>query len=354
MSIKVAYITLSRKGGMIHYIRQLITHLPESIDSILITRMIPDVIPRTTCYRFGLDFKNILSEYRKIVETIQLFDPDIIHITSGHILLLPLMRKFRHKPIVITLHDVIPHTGENTWLHRLIIAGQIRSSTHIFVHGSLQKGELIKGGISENKISVIPHGDYSFFRDYQLDAISEEDSVLFFGRIVEYKGLNRLLDVMIMLGNKYRFKLIIAGEGNLAPYQEKIRRINHELIEVHNQFIDDEQVARFFQRAKLVVLPYMEGTQTGIIPIAYAFSKPVIATDVGSFSEAIEDGKTGLLIPPNNSEMLKNAIIRLMTDDSVRKEMGKNGYLKMNTDLSWDTVLSGTLPIYSQIIEMNK
>ncbi len=159
---------------------------------------------------------------------------------------------------------------------------------------------------------------------------------------------------MIQLQKKYRFKLIIAGEGNLALYQDKLARIDPKLFEIHNQYIDDEKVASFFQRAKLVVLPYTEGTQTGIVPVAYAFGKPVIATDVGSFSEVIEEGKTGLLIPPANDEMLQNAIVTLMTNDSLRKEMGKKGLMKMNTDLSWETVLSITIPVYHKVINMKK
>jgi alpha-maltose-1-phosphate synthase len=316
--------------------------------------MIPDIITRTTCYRFGLDPKNILFEYRKIVETIQLFNPDIIHITSGHILLIPLIRKFRHKPIVVTLHDVTPHSGENTWLHRYIIASQIHSATHIFVHGSDQKKELIRMGISENKISIIPHGDYSFFRDFQTGGVTEEDAILFFGRIVEYKGLDLLLDAMIVLQKKYRFKLIIAGEGNLTPYQDKITRIDPKLIEIHNRYIEDDQVARLFQRAKIIILPYTDGTQTGIIPIAYALSKPVIATNVGSFSEVIENEKTGLLIAPNDNQALQNAIIRLMSDDSLRNQIGKNGYTKMQADLSWNNIISEIISVYDRIVMAKK
>jgi alpha-maltose-1-phosphate synthase len=316
--------------------------------------MIPDVFPRTPCYRFGLDPRNILFEYQKIVQTIQSFNPDIIHITTGHILLTPLMRKFRDKPIIVTLHDVTPHSGENTWLHRYIIASQIRSATHIFVHGSLQKRELIKSEISENKISVIPHGDYSFFKEYWINGIPEEDSILFFGRIVEYKGLNLLLDAMIVLQKKYRFKLIIAGEGNLTPYQDKITRIDPKLIEIHNRYIEDDQVARLFQRAKIIILPYTDGTQTGIIPIAYALSKPVIATNVGSFSEVIENEKTGLLIPPNDNQALQNAIIRLMSDDSLRKQIGKNGFTKMQADLSWNNIISEIISVYDRTVMAKK
>ena len=354
MTIRIAYITLSRRGGMIHYIRQLITHLPANIDSILITRNIPDSIPKTTCYRFDLNFRDLYSGYRRIIRIIRSFDPDIIHITSGHILLVPLMRRFRCKPIIVTLHDVIPHTGENTWLHRFIIGSQIRYATRIFVHGSLQKKELIYAGVPEEKITIIPHGDYSFFRDQGNREIPEEKSVLFFGRIVEYKGLNNLLTALIDLQQEYPVKLIIAGEGDLEPYRKNLYRIDHRLLEVHNRYIGDQEVASFFQRSEFIVLPYTDGSQTGIVPIAYAFHKPVVATDIGSFSEIIEDGKTGLLVPPNDPEALKNAMVRLISDQTFRRQLGENGYSKMQKDMSWDTVLSRTIPVYNQTLEKTR
>lgn len=339
---------------MIHYIRQFITHLSPVINPILITREIPDIFPGIPCYRYGLSPSNIFCEYREIVKTIQSFNPDIIHITSGHILLVPLMRKFSKIPIIITLHDVSPHTGENTWLHRFIIASQIRHATHIFVHGSSQKSELVNTGIDEKKISIISLGDFAFFSEYSDEGIPEENAILFFGRIVEYKGLHHLLDAMTRLPENFRIKLIIAGEGDLTPYRESLARIDHDLLEIHNRYIEDNEVAGFFQRAKLVVLPYTDGTQTGIIPIAYVFNKPVIATDVGSFSEAIDDGKTGLLVQKNSPASLRTAIIRLIEDDSLRKRMGENGHLKMQNDLSWETVILKTVQVYTQVVNSRK
>lgn len=347
--MNVVYITLSKKGGMIHYIRQLIGHLPETVSPVLITRLIPDTIPRTTCCRFGLEPATIVSGYQKIVRAIEASGPDIIHVTTGHILLIPLLRKFRHIPVVVTLHDVTPHSGENTWLRRYIIACQIRHAAHIFVHGRLQKEALIAAGVPENRISVIPHGDFSFFTRYRTEGVPEEDAVLFFGRIVAYKGLGCLLDAMARVREKMPVKLIIAGEGSLASCRDMLAGIGGDQIEIHNRYIGDAEVAGFFQRAKVVVLPYTDGSQTGVVPIAYAFGKPVIASDVGSFAEAVDDGKTGLLIPPNDPGILCDAILGLIPDDTRRREMGACGQRKLERDLSWDAVIKETVSVYSRV-----
>jgi glycosyltransferase involved in cell wall biosynthesis len=69
---------------------------------------------------------------------------------------------------------------------------------------------------------------------------------------------------------------------------------------------------------------------------------------VGSFSEIIETGKTGLLIPPEDNLALQNAIINLMSDNLLRRQMGENGHMKMRNELSWDKVISETIPVYIQ------
>ncbi len=90
-------------------------------------------------------------------------------------------------------------------------------------------------------------------------------------------------------------RLVVAGDGSLAPYGDLLA---DERIEVVNRFIDDAEVPALFARCRLVVLPYIEGTQTGVIPIAYAFRKPVVVTDVGAIPEVVEEGRTGLHRPP--------------------------------------------------------
>jgi glycosyltransferase involved in cell wall biosynthesis len=115
---------------------------------------------------------------------------------------------------------------------------------------------------------------------------------------------------------------------------------------MHNRYIPDSEVPIFFRRASIVVLPYIEATQSGIIPIAYAFGKPVIASRVGDIPDVIESEKTGILVESGNSKVLANAMIRLLTNEQLRNEMGFNARRKMETELSWRIIAGRTVEVY--------
>lgn len=282
----------------------------------------------------------------KFLFTIHKERPDIIHCNESPMWLsffLPLLIKY---PIITTIHDVNTHTGTRKFDQIIGKRMHIMFSDALIVHGEKAKKEL---KVNTNCF-VIPHGDYSFFLNYIKDDINEErDTLLFFGRIEEYKGLEYLIKSIPYIANEFPdIRLIIAGSGDFSKYKTMI--LNNKNYEVHNRFIPDEEVSSFFQRAKIVVLPYVEGTQTGIIPIAYAFNKPVVVTDVGSIPEVVENGKTGFIVSSKDSNALAEAIIKLLKDDKLRKEMGKNAHRKMKEELSWDKIAEKTIEVYKSVL----
>jgi glycosyltransferase involved in cell wall biosynthesis len=141
-------------------------------------------------------------------------------------------------------------------------------------------------------------------------------------------------------------KVVIAGSGDFI---EKDIIEKSPYFEIYNYFIAEEEVGKYFQRASLVVLPYIEGTQTGVIPIAYAFKKPVVVTNVGSIPEVVDEGVTGYIVPPKDPNALANAIIKLLNNDPLRKQMGENAYKKMGNELSWDFIAGETCKIYNEV-----
>lgn len=357
--MKIMIITLNTYGGMIHYTSQLANALSKREEVTVIAPVgverknfaenvkIIELQLGTVIKKFFINTL-LLTRPLKFLDTIYKEKPDMIHIQGCHLwlaLFLPFLTEFS---IVTTIHDVNPHIGSRKFDQIIGRNIHIRFSDCLIVHGDRAKKELK----INKKCYVIPHGDYFFFLDYECDHIPEENAVLFFGRIEKYKGIEYLIQSMDgILKDFSDTKLIIAGEGNLSRYITMPLTNKH--YEIHNRFIPDEEVPSFFQRSKVVVLPYIEGTQSGIIPIAYAFKKPVVVTNVGSIPEVVDDGKTGFIVPPQDVNALADAITRLLKENKLRREMGENAYKKMKEELSWDTIAEETIEVYKEAIEVN-
>jgi glycosyltransferase involved in cell wall biosynthesis len=98
------------------------------------------------------------------------------------------------------------------------------------------------------------------------------------------------------------------------------------------------------------VLPYLEASQSGVVPVAYAFGKPVVATRVGGLPDVVEHGQTGLLVPPGDSQSLARAVIDLLTDDARRRDMGARARRFAETELSWSRIGQRTLEVYQKVL----
>ena len=293
-----------------------------------------------------------------LIRYINKIKPDVIHIQeSGNIFFIFALPFIKRYPIVSTNHDVKPHLGFEKGvkssireIKRKIVTG---CSNKIIVHGGYLKNIAISYlHIKAEDIYVIPHGEFSIFGKWseKRNVSEEQNAILFFGTIGKYKGLDYLITAEPIISRAIpKLKIVIAGRGEYFQECEK-RMVNKERFECHNRFIPNEEVPELFQRASVVVLPYIDASQSGVIPIAYAFKKPVVVTNVGSIPEVVNDGKTGFIVPPRDSKALADAIIKLLKDDKLRKEMSKNAYKKMKEELSWDKIAEKTIEVYKEAI----
>lgn len=359
--MKIALIVGNKDGGLVHYTSQLANALgnlyevtviaPKGVNREYFSNQI--IIQEMGFLTIGkLLHKEILS-VGNLVRSIQNINPDVIHILSPLIsacFALPFLRKY---PQIITVHNPI---SLQTKRHLLLLLSDIvvnalyvRRADIAIVHGNQLK-EILSKKVPEEKIKVIPHGDYSFFKKWKKNNVKEDKSVLFFGFIAPRKGIRYLIKAEPLIAERISdAKIVIAGKGDFKKYEKGIK--NKNCFEIHNKTIPNEQVAELFQRASVVVLPYIKASQSGIIPIAYGFKKPVVVTNVGSMPEVVDNGKTGFIVPPKDSEALAEAIIKLLKDDKLRKEMGETAYKKMKEELSWDKIAEKTIEVYKGAIQ---
>jgi glycosyltransferase involved in cell wall biosynthesis len=233
------------------------------------------------------------------------------------------------------------------------------------------KEELIQQfGVSYRSVTVIRHPINNAFPDTALTPLEakrhlgitgEEKTILFFGRIKPYKGVEHLLAAcqQLMVSDPSH-RLIIAGEVQRGDekYFEGLRsavisELNRGQIILKTQFIPDEDIELYLKCADVLVLPYNEIFQSGVLFLAYSFGLPVIATDVGSFREEIVEGSTGYLCKPANPADMAEAIKTYFASDlyhnldSRRQEIKDYAYIHH----SWDAVAELTRNVYAQLLQ---
>lgn len=281
---------------------------------------------------------------QQLVRHIRSFNPDVIHLQQGHLwfnFALPLLRD---SPLVVTSHDPVTHMGEKT-SQRILDWGFCRAD-QIIVHVPQMKDLIIKRlHMSSSRVHVIPHvlcGDDSTRTYFQ----EEEQCVLFFGRIAEYKGLEYLIRAEpLITAQMPQTRIVIAGNGKDISHYRRMMT-NPERFTIHDEYVSDEKRAELFRRASVVVLPYVEATQSGVIPVANSFGKPVVATTVGGLPAQVDDGKTGYLVPPRDERALADAIVRLLSDRNLRRQLGTNGKQKIIIEARPSVIARNTLSIY--------
>lgn len=264
-------------------------------------------------------------------------------------LLFPLL-KLLGVDLVFTAHNVLPH--ENSRVDYLLRSVVYRSAKIIVVHSEYIKNKLTKGfRIDQKKVKVIPHGNFDHYTPRaplsKAEAraslnLSEMDNVaLFFGFIREYKGLDLLLDAFEIYNRQSRsLRLVIAGAAHPPElenhYRRRIDRISaDDLIMFHMGFVPPEKVAAYFVACDVVILPYKEIDHSGIVHLAYSFGRPLIATNVGDFPEAIEDGKSGYLLKENSAECLSETMLRAFSNGTGLEDMGNYARKLSETKYSW-------------------
>jgi len=144
-------------------------------------------------------------------------------------------------------------------------------------------------------------------------------------------------------------KIIIAGRGeDMQHYRNGMH--DPASFVVLNDWITDQHRSELFARCSMVVLPYIEASQSAVTPIAYAYEKPVIVTRIGGLPDMVDHGKTGLLIPPRDVDALADAMLQLLRDRTARIEMGRAGKRKLLRECAPPVVVAQTLDVYRQAI----
>ncbi len=150
----------------------------------------------------------------------------------------------------------------------------------------------------------------------QLDP--EQPLLLFFGFVRRYKGLRHLIRALAFAREHIPAKLLVVGEfwEDERPYRTLVQELGLEdAVIFQNTYVPNDEITRYFSACDVVVMPYLEATQSGVAQLAIGFEKPMIATSVGGMAETIQDSENGLIVPPADPAALGNAIVRFFNED---------------------------------------
>lgn len=328
--------------------------------------------------RFSKKLFQVLLYYARLIRYVTIAKPRLLHILwNGKFeyfdrTLLMVYCKLRGKKIALTAHNVNrgKRDSNDSLLNRLTLRIQYRLVDHIFVHTDKMRTELLEDfGVRGEAVTRIPYGLNNAVPSTvltpataknRLGIASAEKTILFFGRIAPYKGLEYLLTAFHKISSNHaNYRLIIAGEP-MKGYEEYINRIHQIVNQAESQdriipkleFIPDEDTELYFKAADVLVLPYKDIFQSGILFLGYSFGLPVIAADVGSFREDIVQGETGFLYSPGDSMDLANAIETFFESDLYKDLNTRRGDIRdyACARYSWDTVGELTRKVYEGLV----
>jgi len=344
--LRIALIgpTYPYRGGIAHYTTLLAEALRQQHETLLISfsqqypawlfpgrdDRDPSKRPLRTPAEYLLNPLNPLT-WARTLRRLRQWQPDLVVMQWWHPFWFPAwsylgrgVRRLPGRPSLVYLcHNILPHE-EGGRLSQAILPQLIRFTLRTangFVTHSQSDKQILAQILPDHLITVSP-----------LPVTVPEDRplLLFAGFVRPYKGLDVLLDALALVQQPCH--LLVAGEfwQGTAVYETQIAQLGiGDRVTLLDEYLSNEALAACLQRANVVVLPYRSATQSAVVQLAFGAGCPVITTDVGGLAEVVENGRTGLIVPPEDPSALAAAIDRYLAEglESVFREriVGENG-----------------------------
>lgn len=243
--------------------------------------------------------------------------------------------------ILFICHNVVEH--ESKIIDKICTKIVLKKGDYFIVH-SKEDLENLKKIIPGADVKQSFHPTYEIFSSALVDKEEAQrklcirgNTILFFGFVRPYKGLNYLIAAMPIIIKHVDIILLIVGE--FWEGEEEYRRQIEDLgvggnIKIINKYVPNEDVGLYFAASDIVVLPYVSATGSGIVQVAFGCSKPVISTTVGCLPEVIDDKKTGYVVPVRDPQAIADAVISFYKEGE--KEEFVNNIIEKKEKFSWD------------------
>ncbi len=375
MRIAVVGLTHPFRGGISHYTTLLVKALSREHDARLfaLKKQYPGVLfPGKTQLdqsqtKVEVPARRILVPWSPLtwVRTafeIRRFRPDLCVFQYWHPFFAPAfgsVSRALHCPVVWELHNVMPH--EPSLATRALARYGFSSADGFVVHATRELERL--GSLLGSPVArVVPHATYEELAGTgpdrreareRLGLPREGRIILFFGYVRPYKGLDILLRAMPEIHARTGATLLVRGEW-YEPF-ERSRALVESLgiesaVDMEDRFVANEEIPVLLAASDLVVLPYRDGTASGVVQLAMAAGRPCVVTKVGGVAEAVEHGVTGLVVEEGTPSAVADAVATYFSDQVDGPAMEEACRRISRERFGWDRTVSGILGVYEEIV----
>lgn len=248
-------------------------------------------------------------------------------------------RTVKYKRMIAVCHDPIRHSKDKTqYIDWMFGFNRVfRKADYIIVHSRRFVETAEKKYRKKGRVRYLPHGPFNSYNEEETVKIPYDGKTynfLFFGTINEYKGIAVLGEAYKKLSEKRKeISLTVAGSGDFSKYKKLFDGLKN--VRIYNRWIENNEVKGFFTGENVIlVLPYLDSTQSGVIPIAYENGVPVIASRTGGLQEQVEENVTGIMFEAGNVDELADAMERMIMDYGKRQMFAAN-QKKYLEEVSW-------------------
>ncbi|NKD88718.1 glycosyltransferase family 4 protein [Haematospirillum sp. 15-248] len=293
--------------------------------------------------QFGLRSIRLPMLKRRFARYIREQKIDVVFCTMDHLWGAFLVSAIRDSDAVylLTVHDATRHPGEDQGQRRWLLRRDINASDSALVL-TRSVGLSLQANYSypADRVFLSAHGhfgDGSVNVEVRSLPTDRPVRLLFFGRILQYKGLDLMLEVLPLLRREFPgLQLEVWGNGDINPYQSAIEAVGG--VRVENRWIEESEIPQIFASTDLGMLPYREASQSGVVATAFALGMPCVATPVPGLCEQISDGVTGIISNGFGAAEYAEAVARVLRDPVLYTRLSQNCITVTKTTLSWDCI----------------
>jgi glycosyltransferase involved in cell wall biosynthesis len=399
--VRIAVVEFAGRGGLVQYAFQLCRALAAAgADVTLITSTDyeldalehpfrldkrlrlwdpkPAGTPRTSRWRRVSRAFRHYREWARLVLHLARTRPDVVQLGDLRFptdLLPVLALRAAGLTVAEVCHNVDPFTGgrrggmprrSRAWT--LAFGALYRSCAVVFAHfESGRRALLSRYRLREERVAAIPHGDESLFAELrepgygpgevraELGCGASSPIVLLMGTLTAYKGVDLLLRAFALVRAEMpEARLAVAGfpasDFDLAAARALVGELGlDESVRIVARYVEAPRVAAWLEAAAVGAFPYRAVWQSGAVLLAQTFGLPVVATRVGGMAEEVEDGRTGLLVPPGDERAVAGAIVRLLRDPRLARAMGERAAASVRERFAWPLVARAILERYEAL-----